>query len=500
MTYSYIKALLNASMEKGIIDTQDAVYCENLLLSLFNIVPSEPDMKSCPSEITDILDCLCDCAVQASIIQDTLTQRDNFSAKIMGLLTPFPSFVTQNFMRDFEISPKLATDRFYKLSQDVNYIQTARIKKNLYWLGASKYGDLEITVNLSKPEKDPKDIAAAKNAVQSNYPKCLLCLENVGFEGNLNHPARQNHRVIPMNLSGEQWFFQYSPYVYYNEHCIVFNKEHTPMKLTKQTFERLVSFVDFLPHYFIGSNADLPIVGGSILTHDHFQGGRHVFPMELAPDYKTFMVNGFDDVSVSLVKWPMSVIRLRQKDKSKRHTDIIELSNHLLEKWREYSDESLGIYSHTGDTPHNTVTPIVRYNRTGFLEIDLVLRNNRTSDEHPLGIFHPHANLHHIKKENIGLIEVMGLAVLPGRLDNSLKDLSRVLTGEWKLDEIPNELNIHKTWLEGIYDRCGHNHSPYEAMDILKAEVALVFEQVLEDAGVFKQNKEGLEGFERFFF
>ena len=421
----------------------------------------------------------------------------------MGLLMPRESEVVKNFNTISELQGvKAATDRFYELSKCSNYIRMDRINKNLYWTTKTDYGDMEITVNLSKPEKDPKEIAAAKLKPQSKYPKCLLCLENVGYAGHINHPARQNHRVIPLTLDESAWYFQYSPYVYYNEHCIIFNENHVPMKISANTFQRLFDFVKQFPHYFIGSNADLPIVGGSILSHDHFQGGRHVFPMETAPIELEFENKDFPEIKAGIVKWPMSVIRLSGKCSSA----LIDFSNNILEAWRKYSDADNDILAFSNvngeEIPHNTLTPIARINKNGEYEIDLVLRNNRTSELHPDGIFHPHKELHHIKKENIGLIEVMGLAVLPGRLQNEMKAVEGILTGETAFNgEInPNDnlLYKHNTWIISLVEKYGTHCNENNAHEIVKDEVGKVFLQVLMDSGVYKKNDKGLKGFSNF--
>ena len=404
---------------------------------------------------------------------------------------PRPNEVVRKFHKLYEESPKKATDYFYKLSQDSDYIRRYRIVKDQKWVAPTKYGDLDVTINLSKPEKDPKAIAAAKLAKQSGYPKCLLCMENVGYAGRVNHPARQNHRVIPVTIQESGWGFQYSPYVYYNEHCIVFNGEHVPMKIEHGTFCKLFDFVKQFPHYFVGSNADLPIVGGSILSHDHFQGGNYEFAMAKAPVERTFTVKGYEDVEAGIVNWPMSVIRLSGESTER----IIALADHILEAWREYTDEDAFIYAYTDGEPHNTITPIAR-KRGDRYEIDLVLRNNITTEEHPLGVYHPHAKLHHIKKENIGLIEVMGLAVLPARLKGEMEQLAEaILTGkEIRGDEV---LEKHADWVEEFLPK-------YEKIDgenihdVLRKEIGLVFMQVLEDAGVYKRTEEGQDAFMRF--
>ena len=420
--YLEIEKLLAFAESMKLIESEDVVYSRNNLLAVFGLDDCEEVTETFEIEKPyDILNRMCDWAAEKGLIENTFDERDLFDTKVMGELTPRPSEVIRKFKEDYKVSPETATDNYYAFSQNTNYIRVDRIAKNLHWLADTEYGNIEITVNLSKPEKDPRDIAKAKLAPQSSYPKCLLCKENEGYQGRMNHPARQNHRIIPVTLTNESWFLQYSPYVYYNEHCILFSGEHRPMKISRGSFERVLEFVDIFPHYFVGSNADLPIVGGSILSHDHFQGGHHDFPMAVAEAEETFTIKGFEDVAVEKVKWPMSVIRLRGESKEK----LVDLSDKILTAWRGYSDEKCEISAFTGDTPHNTITPIAR-KKNGSYEIDLVLRNNRTSEEYPLGIFHPHQELHHIKKENIGLIEVMGLAVLPGRLKEEMKILENI--------------------------------------------------------------------------
>ena len=445
-----------------------------------------------------ILNNILDYAVEAGLIEEnTTTYRDLFDARIMGLLMPRESEIVKEFYNKYENESKeKATSWFYDLSKSSNYIMTQRIAKNLWWPVQTEYGDLEITINLSKPEKDPKEIAKAKLMKQLTYPKCLLCKENVGYAGRINHPARQNHRIIPMTLGNKDWFLQYSPYVYYNEHCIVFSGEHEQMKLTKNSIERLVEFTEVLPHYFIGSNADLPIVGGSILTHDHYQGGRHEFPMEKAKVEKYYESSKYKNLEIGIVKWPMSVVRIKGKDKN----EVINATMDMFEAWKKYSDEENEILAFTGDTPHNTVTPIARRKDEAF-EIDIVLRNNRASEEHPDGIFHPHKELHHIKKENIGLIEVMGLAVLPGRLEKELDIIANILCGEisYNREKAQNneEINKHIPWIEKMLsENLSLNY--LEAKELIKKEVGIIFSRVLEDAGVFKRNEKGQEGFNKF--
>lgn len=497
-----IERLLNFALKQGLIEVLDIIPSRNALMDLLQV--NEPYEGEFVEEELDsaveILDGILDYAYEIGLLQEnTVTYRDLLDAKIMGLLMPRQSEVVKKFRNTVdECSIEKATDDFYALSKASNYIRMDRIEKNLYWLAPTEYGELEITINLSKPEKDPKEIAAAKAHPQSNYPKCLLCVENVGYAGHINHPARQNHRVLPVSIAEERWYFQYSPYVYYNEHCILFQEKHIPMKISVKTFERLFDFVEQFPHYFIGSNADLPIVGGSILTHEHFQGGRHVFPMEKAPVVKEYLSKDYPAVKIGIVKWPMSVIRLSGKDKK----ELTALSMDILEKWKRYSDEDNSIKAFTGDVPHNTITPIVRKNSDREFEIDLVLRNNRTSEEHPDGIFHPHKELHHIKKENIGLIEVMGLAVLPARLNVELKAVEKVLTGErnFAADQIDPKEDIYKhiPWIEFLLSKYGSSNKGQEAEVILQKEVGNKFLKVLIDAGVYKNDEKGQKAFDRF--
>ena len=494
--YVEIEKLLAFALSAGLIEEEDKVYSRNSLLSVFNLDDCEEvSVENLPIEKPyEILDRMCSWAAEKGIIEDTFDERDLFDTKIMGEITPRPSEVIKKFKKDYEISPEKATDNYYAFSQNTNYIRTDRIAKNLHWLADTEYGDIEITVNLSKPEKDPRDIAKAKLAPQSSYPKCLLCKENEGYAGRMNHPARQNHRIIPVTLTNEPWFLQYSPYVYYNEHCILFSGEHRPMKISRGSFERVLEFVDIFPHYFVGSNADLPIVGGSILSHDHFQGGHHDFPMAKACAEETFTIKGFEDVAVEKIKWPMSVIRLRGKSKEK----LVELSDKILTAWRGYSDEKCDIFAFTGDTPHNTITPIARKKGTEY-EIDLVLRNNRTSEEYPLGIFHPHQELHHIKKENIGLIEVMGLAVLPGRLKEEMGILAELMIKPNASELIRGNEKVekHADWCDEILKK--YNDITAENIEnIIKIEIGVAFSKVLENAGVYKQDENGKEGYRRF--
>jgi len=420
-----VERLLAFAQKNRLIEGEDVIPARNALLDLLGLSAPYGGLAEYQGETaTEVLDHILDYACESGLIpEDTVTRRDAFAARVMGLLIPRQSEVVRQFRDDYAHSPTLATDSFYKLSRASNYIQVDRVAKDVRWKGQTDFGELEITINLSKPEKDPREIAAAKTAAQTNYPKCLLCAENAGFAGTLTHPARQNHRIIPLTLNGEGWYLQYSPYVYYDEHCIVLDEVHRPMQLGRATFVRLLDFVGQFPHYFLGSNADLPIVGGSILSHDHFQGGRYAFPMEVAPSHRFFAHPDFRDVQISLIKWPLSVIRLAGENRG----TLTDLAMIIFEGWRGYSDPSAEIMALTGETPHNTATPIARKNATGSFELDLVLRNNRTTAERPLGLFHPGPELHHIKKENIGLIEVMGLAVLPGRLLDELKAIEAVL-------------------------------------------------------------------------
>ena len=433
---------------------------------------------------------LLDWAVENGRIEDDTTSRDLFDTELMGRLTPRPSQVIRAFRTRYEESPEAATDWYYQFSQDTDYILRYRIAKDVKWVAPTPYGDLDITINLSKPEKDPRAIAAAKTAPQGGYPKCQLCRENEGYAGRMNHPARQNHRIIPITIDGKDWFFQYSPYVYYNEHCIVFNGQHVPMKIDRSAFRKLLDFVKQFPHYFVGSNADLPIVGGSILSHDHFQGGRYTFAMEKAPVEKAVSFPGFEDIECGIVKWPMSVIRLRSADDDR----LVDLAEKILTTWRGYTDEAAFIFAETDGEPHNTITPIARM-RDGKFELDLVLRNNITTEEYPLGVYHPHQELHHIKKENIGLIEVMGLAVQPSRLKGELADLADAFV-EGRDIRADETLEKHNHWAEELKTR--YTFTKENAMDILQKEVGVVFATVLEHAGVYKCTDEGRTAFLRF--
>ena len=495
MIQEEIRKLTAYGILTGLVPEEDEIYTVNSLLALFGedaIEDAGEPVQVCETDLEGILQKMLDYAYEAGMMEEnTVAYRDLMDTKIMSTLLPRPSEVIRRFYELYRESPQKATDDYYKFSCDSDYIRRYRIKKDMKWTTPTEYGDLDITINLSKPEKDPKAIAAAKTAKVSGYPKCLLCRENEGYAGRLNHPARQNHRIIPVTIQKEQWGFQYSPYVYYNEHCIVFNGKHVPMKIEHNTFCKLFDFVKQFPHYFVGSNADLPIVGGSILSHDHFQGGHYEFAMAKAPVEKTFHVEAFADVEAGIVKWPMSVIRLTGTDTDR----IIALADGILNKWRTYTDEDAFIFAKTDGEAHNTITPIAR-KRNDKYELDLVLRNNITTKEHPLGVYHPHAELHHIKKENIGLIEVMGLAVLPARLKQEMEALKEaILAGrDLRSDEV---LAKHADWAEKFaekYDRIDRSNID----EIVEKEIGLVFMQVLSDAGVFKRTAQGQEAFERF--
>ncbi len=492
--HTAIRKLVCYGLEKKLISAEDRIFAANLICEALHIDDYAPsDDIYTDVELEPVLRELLDYAAECGIIEDSIVYRDLFDTKLMGCLTPRPSEVIEKFRRLYrEKSPAAATDYFYKLSGDTNYIRRDRIAKDMKWTADTEYGKLDITVNLSKPEKDPKAIAAALSAKQSSYPKCQLCEENVGYAGRVNHPARQNHRIIPVKINGERWCLQYSPYVYYNEHCILLNSVHTPMVIDRAAFGKLFDFVEQFPHYFIGSNADLPIVGGSILTHEHFQGGRYTFAMATAPIEETYVIPGFEDVEVGRVKWPMSVLRLRSPD----YEPLIELGARILKKWRGYTDESAFIFAETDGVPHNTITPIARKNGNDF-ELDLVLRNNITTEECPLGYFHPHAELHHIKKENIGLIEVMGLAVLPARLKGEMEALADVLVnrGAEAVRDVP-ELEKHADWAEEFASR--RSITAENVSDVIKDEIGKVFMKVLEHAGVYKRNSKGIAAFGRF--
>ena len=492
MINTYIAALAAYGLKTGLITADDRIFAINSILAALGLDDYEEPENIPDMELEEILKGLLDFACSKNIIPDSIAYRDLFDTKLMACLTPRPSEVIARFKADYAVSPVTATDNYYKLSRDTDYIRRYRIKRDLKWVTKTPYGDLDITINLSKPEKDPKAIAAAKLAPQSAYPKCQLCAENEGYAGRMNHPARENHRIIPLTINDSAWNLQYSPYVYYNEHCIVFNNQHTPMKIERATFRKLLDFVGLFPHYFVGSNADLPIVGGSILSHDHFQGGHYEFAMAKAPVEKKWVFPGFEDVDAGIVHWPMSCIRLTSEDDAR----LVELADKILTAWRGYSDEKCFIFAETDGEPHNTITPIARM-RDGKYQLDLVLRNNITTPEHPLGVFHPHAKLHHIKKENIGLIEVMGLAVLPSRLKKELFELVDALVARTPGSQYPEELQKHAEWAEDILARHPELNGDTVHL-ILQDEVGHVFAQVLADAGVYKMDEAGRAGFVRF--
>lgn len=484
-----VKSLVRYAIKNEMIEKWDEIWAINTVCQALNMDSFE-DCEAENAELEDILASILDYAVENGLCEDSVVYRDLFDTKIMGLLTPKPSEVISKFHFLYSRDKKAATDYYYKLCQDSDYIRRYRIKNDLKWITKTEYGDIDITINLSKPEKDPKAIAAALKMKTTSYPKCALCKENEGYMGRINHPARQNHRIIPMTLGGDNFYLQYSPYVYYNEHCIVFNAEHTPMKIDRAAFVKLLDFVEKFPHYFVGSNADLPIVGGSILTHEHFQGGNYEFAMAKAPIETEVTFSGFEDVQAGIVKWPMSVIRIIGTDKAR----LVELADKVLTDWRGYTDKDSFIYAETEGTPHNTITPIARM-RNGKFELDLVLRNNITTEDCPLGYYHPHPEYHHIKKENIGLIEVMGLAVLPSRLKNEMAVLGKAMVnGE---DISANEtIAAHKEWAEMIMQKYDINESNID--DILKKEIGIVFTSILGQCGVYSRDEEGKAGFLRF--
>ena len=490
MIFEAINNLVEYGISKNLLTTEDRVYTVNRILEILGLDEFLQPESVTKTALEEILEDICNFAVEKGLIEDSITYRDLFDTRIMGALMPRPSEVIKTFWDLYAEGPKKATDWYYDFSCNSNYIRRDRIKKDLKWVADTDFGKLDITVNLSKPEKDPKAIAAAKLAKQSGYPKCLLCKENEGYAGRVNSPARQNHRVIPMMINNTPWMMQYSPYVYYNEHCIVFNQQHTPMAINKATFRKLLDFVGLFPHYFVGSNADLPIVGGSILSHDHFQGGNYEFPMARAEIEQKLEFNGFADVEAGIVNWPMSVIRIKSENTDR----LVELADKILLAWRGYTDEEAFVFAETEGTPHNTITPIARF-RDGKFELDLVLRNNITTAEHPLGVYHPHAELHHIKKENIGLIEVMGLAVLPARLKEEMAALeTAMVNGE---DMTQNELTEkHAEWAKEILKN--REVTAENAAEILREEIGKVFGKVLADAGVYKCTEKGRQDFQRF--
>lgn len=487
---TYVDSLVSYAMNNGLAEPADHVVLVNRLLDILQKDDYTPSEEPQSEDLEEILAGILNYAVEKGICEDGITAKDIFDTRIMGAVTPMPREVIRTFREKFAVSPEEATDWYYKFSCDTDYIRRYRIAKDMRWKYPSAYGEMDITINLSKPEKDPKAIAAARKSAQNSYPKCQLCVENEGYAGRMNHPARSNHRIIPIDMGGEDWCLQYSPYVYYNEHCIVFNSRHVPMKIDQRAFEKLLDFVAVFPHYFVGSNADLPIVGGSILSHEHFQGGHYTFAMESAPLEQEIVFRGFEDVKAGIVKWPMSVIRLDGKDPVR----LAQLGGKILDCWRGYSDESVGIVSFSDGEPHNTITPIAR-RRGELFELDLVLRCNITTPEHPLGVFHPHADKHHIKKENIGLIEVMGLAVLPSRLKGELAGLvgaiadGRDIAGDAVLGK-------HAAWVEEL--KKSYTFTRENAMEILMQETGKVFAGVLEDAGVYKNNTQGKAAFLKF--
>ena len=488
--YTCIDSLISYAMNTGLAEPEDHQVLINRILDVLHMDSYEPSMEEQSEDLEEILKGILDYACAQGLCDDNITARDIFDTRIMGALTPMPREMIRTFREKYAADPVAATDWYYKISCDTDYIRRYRIAKDMRWKYDSPYGELDITINLSKPEKDPRAIAAAKNAPQSGYPKCQLCRENEGYAGRMNHPARANHRIIPITVAGKDWFLQYSPYVYYNEHCIVFNGEHIPMKIDRPAFAKLLDFVGLFPHYFVGSNADLPIVGGSILSHEHFQGGHYTFAMETAEIEKEVTFAGYEEISAGIVKWPMSVIRLNGKDPER----IADLADKILLAWRGYSDESVGVIAFSDGEPHNTITPIARRRGENY-ELDLVLRCNITTEEHPMGVFHPHADKHHIKKENIGLIEVMGLAVLPSRLKKELSDLAAAIVGSADIaaDEV---LAKHAPWVEALKEQ--YTFTEDNALEILMQETGKVFSQVLEDAGVYKNTPQGREAFENF--
>lgn len=492
MVYEAIKKLVTYGMKTGLISEEEKIYSTNLILDVLKLDDyEEPEENYEKVELEPVLKELLDYAVEKGLIEDSVVYRDLFDTRLMNCLVPRPSQVIKTFKEKYAASPEEATNYYYKLSRDSDYIRRYRVCKDMKWVTKTEYGDIDITINLSKPEKDPKAIAAAKLAKQSGYPKCQLCRENEGYAGRTNHPARENHRIIPITINGGQWGFQYSPYVYYNEHCIVFNGQHVPMKVERATFVKLFDFIKLFPHYFIGSNADLPIVGGSILSHDHFQGGNYEFAMAKAPVEREFTVKGYEDVKAGIVKWPLSVIRLSCTDEKR----IIDLADHILKAWRGYTDEEAYVFAETDGEPHNTITPIAR-KRGDMYELDLALRNNITTPECPFGLYHPHNELHHIKKENIGLIEVMGLAVLPSRLKEEMEILSDYIV-DGKDIRSNEKIEKHADWVDEFRPKYPVINA--ENVDaVIKEEIGIVFKKVLEDAGVFKRDAKGQAAFDRF--
>ncbi len=490
--YEKVESLLQYGQEMQLFPQEDKIYIRNRLYAVLELpgVSEHPSLQSSQEDFHTTLASILDWAYENNrLVEDTVTERDILDAQIMDCLMGRPSEITRAFKERYRNNPKSATDYFYQVSKASNYIREDRIAENVEWKTATRYGELDITINLSKPEKDPKEIEKLKTLPKSNYPTCLLCKENEGYKGTLAHPARSNHRIIPIGLNGEEWFLQYSPYLYYPEHCIVFHGEHVPMKISGDTFNRLLEYVEWFPHYFVGSNADLPIVGGSILSHDHFQGGHYTFPIERASLIKEYEL---DNVKIGMVKWPMSLLRIvGEKD------DVLKMAIKVWRTWLSYNNEELNVFSHTDGVPHNTVTPIAR-RRGDLFEIDMVLRNNKTSEEHPGGIYHPHKELHHIKKENIGLIEVMGLAVLPGRLKNELELMEKYLNENVPVEDWEDNMIKHQDWYIELKQKYQSDDTSIEWPSILQDEVGYKFEQVLEHAGVFKQNEQGIEALDAF--
>ncbi len=487
--FEAINALCEYGIKQGLIEAVDKTYTINSVCAALELDAYEEN-DCTADELEDILAAILDYACENGLCEDSIVYRDLFDTKIMGLLTPRPSEVIKKFNDLYAESPEKATDYYYHISRKSDYIREYRVKNDLKWITKTEYGDIDITINLSKPEKDPKAIAAALKAKQVSYPKCLLCKENEGYAGRVNHPARQNHRIIPITLGGKDFFVQYSPYVYYNEHCIVFNSEHTPMKIDKAAIEKLLDFLELFPHYFIGSNAGLPIVGGSILTHEHFQGGHYEFAMAKAPVEKSFTIKGFEDIEAGIVKWPMSVVRIAGKDKQR----VADLAGVIFNNWENYTDEEAFVLAETDGEPHNAITPITRM-RDGKFEVDLVLRNNITTPDYPMGYYHPHPEHHHIKKENIGLIEVMGLAVLPSRLKAEMASLAdAIIAGkDIRADE---ELAKHADWVDQI--KAKHDITKDNVDEVLREEIGIVFTEILEQCGVFDRTEKGKAQFVKF--
>ena len=475
--------------EGVLFEKEDRVYCQNLILDVLGLDAME-DGAAGDAELCEILKVMLDYACEKGIIEDSVTYRDLYDTKIMNCMMPRPSEVIKKFNALYAENPEKATEYYYELSRKSDYIRTYRVRNDMKWIAPTPYGDMDITINLSKPEKDPKAIAAAAKMKAASYPKCMLCKENEGYAGRVNHPARENHRIIPLTVDGGDWFIQYSPYVYYNEHCIVFNGAHTPMKIDRSAFRKLFDIVKYLPHYFVGSNADLPIVGGSILSHEHFQGGHYEFAMAKAPVEENISFAGYEDVSAGIVKWPMTVIRLSGEDTDR----IVDLADKILVAWRGYTDEEAFIFAETDGTPHNTITPIAR-KRDGKFELDLVLRNNITTEQYPDGVYHPHPEHHHIKKENIGLIEVMGLAVLPARLKSEMESLAKAIVenADIRADEV---LEKHADWVDML--KAKHDITAENVDSIIKEEIGIVYSEILEQCGVFARDEKGRAQLKKF--